>query len=362
MRMTNYRTAVLIPTHDSPTRLNIICRHLSQLEGNRHVYVADSSDHAPPDYYSKQHTHMKFIHHNFIEKIAQALENVKEDYTLLHPDGELVNPIALVELEEQSRKKDFSSALSLNLSAKNTDNITTISLRNYSSYQLMAKNIACANIQQEFYISPYHQLIWGFHKTSFLRQFFNLARKIDWFADGGVNVTIFERLFNIFMMLQGKIILSDSPLFLRYDDGENIKETWPRLCHVGQWLNQFRVGDKGCQKIIGSIAAEFHNPLGQRKEDFSTLMIKSIEHEVQNIVLANTTTTRLVRAISKVVGIEQQEYRLPAEMRNLRVKMKAKRVEINKYKFRELCQKQILPFIVSRQMDIANFGMRSDGQ
>lgn len=356
--MATFQTAVLIPTHNSPTRFGVICEYLDQLTGIRRVYVADSSDHDLSDICPKHSTYLRFDNCNLIEKIARALEDVTEDYILLHPDGELLNPIALLDLEKQCRENKFISALSLNLSVTYRCATAEISLRNYPSYRFMAKNVASGNIHQRQFLTPYYQLIWGFHKTSFLKQFFNLARHVEWFAGDGVNIAIFERLFNVFMMLQGKIILSELPLFIRCDDHSANRSKWSRLCHIDEWLKHYSAGDKECRKIISTISAQFAKPLGLGKDEFSTLLIECLRSEVQNGGSIRDITISLLQKMFNAAGVARREICPSADMTHGRIILQAQRAEISKNEFRELSQKQIMPFIASRHADIFKFGVR----
>ena len=270
---------ILLVTHNAHGRLKLLLESLNGVDVSE-IIIADSSDLPYASTFDKHITYYHCPGLSLIRKILVYSEKIHSEFIFLHPDGELVNPYALRYISQQLGlgNNEISSTLAQNLTFKNNNQIINIKSRNYKLFTGNA--IHCLNNYKDIEncISPYHQMIWGVHKGAILRQFFAVAATIPWDRDSWMHVCLFERLFNVFMHLSGRIIVSTLPLLLRLEERSSDLPN-ANIQSAALWLSKFEQGSKRHMEFLDFVVKRCQTGFGIDANQFKTTFLKMLKNE-----------------------------------------------------------------------------------
>jgi len=267
---------IFIPAHESHDRLKVIIKSLIDDYPDVKILIVDSSEIALDCKFDEgiiEYHHCPEL--SLIDKINKYLGKITTPYILLHPDDEIINPYALDYLRSQLNfySENVSSTLSQNITLLNMHSCSVVKPRRDSLFA--GNSIYCLHHNPTLAdcLTPYHQMIWGLHRTSLVKRFFLLIDGLPW--DG--NICLFERLFNIFMHFHGKVIVSTLPLLLRRDILFSTKKS--HIEDIVSWISNYRKGKLSYISFLKKVASRFSNDFELSDKDTLLLLFDALNND-----------------------------------------------------------------------------------
>lgn len=270
---------ILIVTHNAHDKLELIIDGLT--DRYFEIVVADSSDEkwGASKNYSINYYHCP--HLDLVEKLRIYSEKVTSEFVLVHPDGEILNLYALdfLNAQLQASTEFISSTLSQNLTLIKQGNDIIVRPRNYLRFVEYATYCIGAEPELEECLTPYHQMIWGLHRTSLFRRIIAPLSNIEWGESNCQNLTLFERVFNVFMHKEGRVIVSTLPLFLR--NAENsVDRTGLNLQSIDTWHANYMHGSKTHCNFFTTLCGELAASFNLNPSEMNLLLLRMFKSEV----------------------------------------------------------------------------------
>lgn len=289
--MSNVKISVVVPTFEQKLRLKAIVEILCSLKPVDEIIIIDSSSQPIDIKLLPTNKKLKYLFHpgmNPVEKLYIGSSTATHELTLLHPDGELVNEIALEQIIKGFSHK-HSSSVAFNFTCYKKRDKRYVSTRNFHNFKHLDPN-NFRNLNKS--LSPYYQMIWGVHKSSLLKKFFRFSKKIDWLQDHINHAGLFELLFNYFMITKGRVYISKTPLFIR----NNVRNYNTVQSYV-DWVYDFKQNSIKHVKFFKQIVKASYTEFNMSQSEFYSMFSKALENGAEFRLKQNNVLMKLKRKI-----------------------------------------------------------------
>lgn len=295
-------TTVLVVTHNAPKRLAIIVENLLTVFHATNVYVADSSPthQIPPGVLANNYFH--YPNSGLLEKSVDALQRINSEYVLFHPDGELLNVYSVEAFRRYRDRGPFTSLLSLNLNVRRGElGKVAVSPRNYRAFRELLQRLP--NERGFYSMTPYYQLIWSYHKRDVLLRFLKCTSGLDWNANQGAHVSLFERLYNICAVWDGgKLVVSDEVVFFRLESEPKFKSL-SNLVHIDKWLSYYKEHKPEHLEFMGKVAWALSNTYQLPLEEVKSRLLFAFANDAISRKQLHSVSLRVKRRLASFLKV-----------------------------------------------------------
>lgn len=250
----NTKTTVVITTKDRPFCLLRLLKFLENFSETFNIIVLDSSikKYKKNKIYLKNGTKVKYYYYKsnitFSYKIFKGLKKVKTKYSVLCPVDDFIFPNKFKIFQNFLEKN--SKYITVVGSAFNHSSPVQTNLSNFffeEIYKKGASNVSDApekRIKNYFYKKT-RDIVYGYYKTSKLRQFYNFIKNID--------NEYMEYFANIIPLYEGKVKFIPSFFFSREPNAPFFKQTQKiEINNVNKFIKKIKKF-KSNQKLISLI-------------------------------------------------------------------------------------------------------------
>lgn len=332
--------AIVVPTHNSKHGLDIILRGLIERFDPSTIHVIDSSEQRNEVWADRGIQYRHFPSYSISQKLTTALREIPSEYVVLHPDEDFLNYDAIARVSEGMQGTGFSSVLALNLLLRLGREAPQVSLWRLAWFDAMAQHVLPGGTPWHHVNSPCYPLIWGIHRTKYLSEFFELSQSVDWFADNGAHVMLYDRLFNVFMAAKSPVFVCDVPTFIRMAPYGK----WKKILPLDQWLEQYNSKNGDQRRFVKDLASVYAPALGLPQHEFEQLFVESLSREAS---VTRRIRTRLDtrKKFFEAIRLRPQITRVSIAGDDGYINVKRSRHETSNRRFKVLLANQIKPFL-----------------